>query len=138
MSEYKQNPMDNGFIYTVGMSGIKIKKHTFYAHFILSNTGIKVFKNTVICGDSENFYRGFWEIILFFGGGGRGLFIWLFLSFSISKLKLNTNQLVSVINQLTCVRTRKKIQYLRNSDERSGSQVAHPFFVPNWLLQACN
>lgn len=42
--------------------------------------------------------------------------------------RLNTNQLFSVSSQQTCIRVRKEIQYSRNADERSGSQVVHPVF----------
>lgn len=61
--------MNESFFYTVGIPGIKIERHTFYAHFFLSNMAMNLLNNTVICRVPENFYRGFGGIILFFPSG---------------------------------------------------------------------
>lgn len=102
--------MNDSFFYTVGMPGIKIERDTFYTHFFFIKHGNESFKKI-----PENFYRGFWGIILFFPSGrGRTEVFYLVVFFYYFHLiihfqnyrdaditynaveSLNTNQLVSV------------------------------------------
>lgn len=50
--------MDDDYIYTVGMPGIKIKRRNILRAFFIKR-GNEALKNSIICGDPTNLYRVF-------------------------------------------------------------------------------
>lgn len=69
LSYYRQNHIDDDYIYTViTQPGMKVKRHILRAYFIESSLLLNI---TVRCGDPENCNRGsgIWRIIEFSGEG---------------------------------------------------------------------
>lgn len=65
--------MDDGFIYTVGMSSVRLERHTLYLHF-LANTAMIFFKKIQLLA-KKIFTGGFEEKFCFFGEGGTEVFL---------------------------------------------------------------
>lgn len=75
--------MDDGFIYTVGLPGIKIERHTFYAHFVIEhgNESLKKY----------SYFRISWKclprvlrnnFVFREGGGARSIYLVVLIIFN--------------------------------------------------------